>query len=96
MKQGIYAIFDTMAKDITGGLYLHKHQAAAVRFYADVATDKDTSIYRHPQDYDLILLGYIQEDLTLEPRYSVILKGSVWIAAQTEVLNEQPKLEITK
>lgn len=84
----IYAIYDTVAKSITGGLYLHKHEASAVRFYADVASDPNTMIAKHPQDFDLIRLGYIKDHKALDGDYAIILKGSVWAAARDEVLAE--------
>lgn len=83
MKNGIYAVYDNVATDITGGLHLHKHQAAAIRMFADVASDPKTMIAQHPQDYDLIQLGTLGDNHEIEPRYTVILKGSVWHAAKT-------------
>lgn len=84
----IYAILDLIAGTILGGLQLHKHDAAAVRFYSDVAAMKDSLVGRHPQDFDLVKVGYITHDNTIEPTHQLILKGSMWLAAQNEVQNE--------
>lgn len=81
----IYAIKDNVADQIIGGLYLHKHEAAAVRFFADVASTKGSLVGAHPQDFDLLRLGYITHFSELQPDHTVILRGSNWIAA-----NESP------
>lgn len=82
---GIYAILDNVAGALVGGLTCHKHEAAAVRFYSDVATMKDSLIGKHPQDFDLLRLGYVTHHNEIEPEHTVILRGSTWAAAQNEV-----------
>lgn len=84
----IYAVYDNVAKALVGGLYLHKHEAAAVRFFADVASDPQTLIAKHPQDFDLVRLGHIN-DLAIREDYCTVLKGSTWIAAHTAALEEE-------
>lgn len=86
-QTGVYAIHDKIAGQLTGGLYCHKHDAAAVRFYSDVAAMKDSNIGRHPQDYDLVRLGYVTHHNELVPDHTLILEGSMWAAAQQEALN---------
>lgn len=88
----IYAIYDNVAKAIVGMLTLHKHEASAVRMYADIASMPDSQLNKHPQDFDLVRLGYLKDHKLLDPAYAVILKGSVYAAAHT---NEQP-LELAK
>lgn len=83
---GIYAIMDTIAQQITGGLYLHKHEAAAVRFFADVAQMPDSLVGKHPQDFDLVRLGYLSLENDIKPDNTVILRGSIWAASQERQL----------
>lgn len=83
-NSGIYAILDTVAKQIQGGLYLYKHDASAIRFFSDVATMKDSIVGKHPQDFDLIRLGYLTHSNEVETEYRMVLKGSAWVATQTE------------
>lgn len=83
-QNAIYAVLDVIAHQLVGGLYLHKHEAAAVRFFADVATMPDSLVGKHPQDFDLVRLGYITHDNVLEPEHTVILKGSIWAAARED------------
>lgn len=57
MRTGIYAILDTVADMIVGGLHLHKHDAAAIRMFTDIASSDGTTINKHPEDFELIYLG---------------------------------------
>lgn len=77
----VYAIIDNLAKALLGGLHLHKHEASAVRFFADVASMPESMVGRHPQDYDLVQLGFITNTNEIERSYKLVLKGSVWAAA---------------
>lgn len=94
MINGIYAVYDNVAKEIVGGLHLHKHQAAAIRMFADAASDPKTMLAQHPQDYDLVQLGTLGENNEIEPRYTNVLKGAVWHAANHPT--DETKLEIQR
>lgn len=88
-QAGIYAINDTVAGQLVGGLYAHKHEAAAVRFFCDVAAGKESLVGKHPQDFDLIRLGFITHHNELAPDYALVLKGETWAAANgTELTKE--------
>lgn len=91
-QTGIYAIIDKVAGQIIGGLQAHKHEAAAVRFYSDVAAMKESLVGKHPQDFDLYRLGHVNLDHEIEPEKTIILRGSMWAVAQEEV-NQELKLE---
>lgn len=78
----IYAILDTVADTIIGGLTIHKHDAAAIRFFADVASMPDSRVGQHPHDYNLMCLGCITTDNTIEADDTLILSGASWAAAQ--------------
>lgn len=75
MRTGIYAIYDKVAHGIVGGLHLHKHQAAAERFYNDVMGTRDTVVGQHPEDYDLIRVGTLMESDGFLPELEVVLKS---------------------
>lgn len=83
MRIGIYAILDTKAEALIGGLQLHKHVAAAIRQFSDIALDPQTMIHRHPEDFTLIHLGDITETNVIEAHYDyiVVITGSAWAAA---------------
>lgn len=96
---GIYAIRDTLAGMLIGGLHMHRHDAPAIRFFTDVATMPDSGIGRHPNDYELVCLANISDDGTIEQwavpglngdtAYAkldvrVVLTGAQWAAMQQE------------
>lgn len=83
MATTIYAIYDNVADQLVGGLQLHKHVASAVRAFSDIASDPQTLINRHPDDYDLIQLGFITPDNQIKPEYQIVMRGAAWAAAQT-------------
>lgn len=85
---GIYAIFDTKAQAIIGGLHIHKHEAAAIRFFGDVAAAEQTMINKHPQDYDLIRLGWISEHnvIVAEAEQTTIITGATMKEVQQQTM----------
>lgn len=81
----IYAILDTLAAAIVGGLHVFPHDAPAVRFFSDIAGDPQTMIGRHPDDHSLICLGMLTEDNSIVPfadGNQVVITGAAWKAAQ--------------
>lgn len=84
----IYAIYDNVAKAIVGMLTMHKHEASAIRMYADIASMPDSQLNKHPQDFDLVRLGYLRDHQLLDPAFAVILKGSVYAATKPRLINE--------
>lgn len=91
----VYAILDKVADALTGGLQLHKHEAAAVRVFVDIANDPQTTIAHHPEDFELVCLGQLNEDhtLTAMARPLVILTGAAWKAAQTPRPTQPPRAD---
>lgn len=84
MHSNIYVVHDKVAASIIGGAHLHKHDAAAVRFFADIASIQDSQIARHPHDFALYRVGSIDLEtgvLTAETP-EVVIDGASWIAAQ--------------
>lgn len=86
MKREIIAIIDTIAQDIAGPVVLFRHDAAAVRYFSDIATDPQTMIHRHVSDYDLVSLGQLDDQtFTITPQLRVIITGYQWREAQPPV-----------
>lgn len=85
---GIYAIIDLLSRAIIGPLQLHKHEAAAVRVFTDALLDPDprNSVHKHPDHYELIQLGWLEENdeegFRLVPEPRGVLTGKQWLAAQ--------------
>lgn len=84
MPRQIYAIYDNVSQDIIGGLHLHPHQAPAIRMFSDVATMPNSQIALHPADFDLVLLGTLNDDcsITADRKKIPIMTGANWAAAQ--------------
>lgn len=88
MRQ-IIAIMDTLANDIVGPLTIHQSDAAAIRFFGDVASHPDSQVGRHIEDYELVAIATIDDagDLQVLPvnhdfRPRIILTGRQWAAVQ--------------
>ena len=83
--KSLYAIRDNVAGQIQGGVHLHSQDAPAVRFFRDLAADPQTLIARHLADYDLLILGTIDEEsgeiLPMANGPQVILTGAALKAA---------------
>lgn len=97
MRRGIYAIRDTFADSINGGVFVHATDAVAVRFFGDIASQKPGSniVADHPTDHELIRVGYIEESgRVTEPQEEdwtpvVVLTGAQWKAAQDAFRQQQ-------
>lgn len=88
MPKLITAIYDNVAQAIIGGLHLHSHSAPAIRMYGDVAVLPNSQISLHPQDFDLLLLGTLNDDNTIVPCNETIVTGANWAAAQQPTLSD--------
>ena len=83
----IYAIYDNKAQEIAGQIKLHvfKHQAAALRFFGDVASDRQNLVGQHIDDFDLHCLGHISLDNNIvptQPEDRLIITGKLWRESQ--------------
>lgn len=92
MRKGIYAVIDTLARDVVGGLHLHTHEATAIRFFSDIATMPNSQIALHPGDYELVRLGWLdglgEENIGIITDEAIILNGATWAAAQQQPTKE--------
>lgn len=88
MNRALYAILDKQAKDIIGGfVHMMKHEAVAVRMFADAVNDQRTGFRNHPDDYALVRLGWIidtgaDEAIRLEHDYAEIIDARTILTAQ--------------
>lgn len=85
----IYAIYDKLAEDIIGGLHLHNAEATAIRWFADIVTDKRTAVAQHPDDYELQCLGSIDRlHLTSSGPFQVITATAIAASAAAAAHNQ--------
>lgn len=70
----LYAIIDIITDTIIGGVQVHLNHQSAIRTLYDIAMG-DTSIHKHPRDYELWMLGALGADHKLHPRHERIITG---------------------
>lgn len=96
MIRTLYAIQDTLAESLLGGLHLFITDAQAIRFFGDLCSDKQTSIARHPNDHQLVKLGELDERTGIITAFVApftVITGAQWVAAQ-QPDNGQPQLAL--
>jgi len=80
----VYAIRDKVAESIGQQVWLFKADAAAIRFFHDVLSDSKSYPANHPDDYDLLALGVVEDSgqITTDGCPSVIFTGTQWKQAK--------------
>lgn len=97
MAKQIYAVYDRVAQDIVGGLFVFTHDAPAIRIFVDGLNDSSTMLSKHPEDYALVCVGDLL-DVGEETGYGgqvrdypctdafhgsrLVLSGQAWKASQ--------------
>lgn len=77
----IYAIIDMIAEDIIGTLITQNNDAGAIRIFNDVASDPQSWVHKHPEDYILVELGTLTGETTIIPNqlgHRVVVTGQAW------------------
>lgn len=57
MIKQVYAVYDRVSQDVTGGLMVFSHDAPAIRIFVDALSDANTILAKHPADFDLVCVG---------------------------------------
>jgi len=78
----VYAIRDKVADSIGQQVWLFKADAAAIRFFHDVLSDAKSYPAQHPDDYELLSLGLLEDDGTFMGAPMVIFSGTQWKQAR--------------
>lgn len=81
----LYQIRDLVGQTVVGPIITVKHQGAAVRHFTDLLKDKNTIIASHPDDYELVCLGYQNEETgAIDPidKPTAVLTGTQWVYMQ--------------
>lgn len=83
----LIAIYDRLANDIVGPITIHKSDASAIRLFSDVASHPDSQVAKHIEDYELIEVGTISEEMVCttalpDGHVRVILTGTQWFEAR--------------
>lgn len=86
----LYQIRDLVSHTMLGEIMATYHEAAAIRSFTDILKNPKSILHSHPDDYDLIFLGYQDEESgTLDPLTTpqIILTGKAWNAAQAPLIS---------
>jgi hypothetical protein len=78
----VYAIRDKVAESIGQQVWLFKADAAAIRFFHDVMSDAKSYPAQHPDDFDLMSLGLLDDDGSFMGTPQVIFTGTQWKQAK--------------
>lgn len=91
MNRGIYAIRDRVAADLVGMhmymLMTFRTSQEAARYFADAVNDTSSILNKHPADYELVKLGDINNDGTINKHDEiVVITGDALLAVQQPAL----------
>lgn len=78
----VYAIRDKVAESIGTQVWLFKADAAAIRFFHDVMSDAKSYPAQHPDDFDLLSLGILDDEGNFMGTPQVIFSGTQWKQAR--------------
>jgi hypothetical protein len=80
----IYGIRDKVADSMGQQVWLFKADAAAIRFFHDVLSDAKSYPANHPDDYELVALGVLEDSgsISTDGCPSVIFTGTQWKQAK--------------
>ena len=78
----VYAIRDKVAESIGQQVWLFKADAAAIRFFHDVMSDPKSYPAQHPDDFELMSLGLLDDDGSFMGTPQVIFTGTQWKQAK--------------
>jgi len=89
----LYSILDLVANSIVGGVHVHGHDAPAIRMFGDIAAAEGTSIHQHLPDYDLLLIGELDDETgQITPCEPVVVLSGAALKATWE---QQAAREVT-
>lgn len=81
----LYQVYDLKAEAISGPILSCSKDAVAIRHFHDLLGDKRTSVAQYPDDFQLLYLGYQDEEtgeITPTPNRTVVTTGKGWYDEQ--------------
>lgn len=84
MNRHVFMIYDTVAETFIGNFIIDRHAAPVCRLFHQLLADKATQLAQHPNDFQLLHVGFVEDTGQLWPiEPTVIATGSAWLATQT-------------
>lgn len=86
--KGLYMVYDLLAYCVIGQVVQAATDAAATRDFHEALANKESTLSRHPADYNLIFLGVLSETGQIDTEDGVgqriVAQGAAWKAANDE------------
>lgn len=76
---GLYAIIDLIADQIVGHIMLFHAPGVAARMLSDVYSDPTSVIAKHPSDFALYRLGFLNDQNEIVPNKDLIMSASALV-----------------
>lgn len=82
-QRSLFIIYDLVAQNLIGQVVLERHPAPVIRLFHQLLADKNTQLAAHPKDYNVVHIGFIDDDGQLTPIAPLtVATGEGWLAAQ--------------
>lgn len=81
----LYCLYDAVSQQIVGGIKLGTIPGPMIREFHDVLSNREGPFYSHAQDYQLVCLGRVEEEVTPlieDTFFEVVATGAAWKEAQ--------------
>lgn len=65
MRKKLYAVYDTVAGELFGGIVQEPREAPAIRAFYDALGAQGSPLASHPDDYNLLELGELDTETGL-------------------------------
>lgn len=88
MTKAIYHLYDKVAQTVVGGIITANNDNVAMRDFTDALKNPQSVLHTHPEDFNLLVLGHLEDDGTLVPCPGgpmVVSTGQAWALAQAEI-----------
>lgn len=90
MKKGIYSIFDKKSDVFANPMFFLK-DGEATRTFSDITNDPKTTIYSHPEDYSLYMIGTFNDNSG-----EIVKNNPKHIVNATTVKSIHPPVDLTQ
>lgn len=81
----LFVVYDKVAETFLFNIVIDRHPAPACRQFNDALAAPDSALAKHPADYQLLHIGYIEDSGQLVPIVpQVIHTGEAWLSSQSQ------------
>lgn len=96
MRLNVYVIFDTASGSTRPPFFLQA-DGEANRLFLDLATNQDSDIGKHPEDYSIYRIGtYDNNAMTLHPEPAEVLMTGAQAVSRSRATDPTPALKLQR